>query len=251
MKSLKEIMELGNFLGIDDMSIIKEYLTQPEVIGQAPQLIMDVMQTKIDEYAKLRQMQLTWGIQSFGFYYYDFPRDIASKFVSLTLSHVAKALTDRDYEWARENLPKLKLKNAFYRPLLQDLNMHGAWFKNQDKMKEIEMWDIPSKDRKEILNSLYGEHKDESGKYEELRRLLLEKSTTKFEGTKLTSAEIDKMNLTHAQRFLLFNSFYGLTGTIPMEVAQRRLQATQSQIYGAIGVDPKAETACEAQFLDN
>lgn len=205
MKSLKEIVELANLLEIDDLTIIKEYLTQPEIINLAPQLIVDIMQTKIDEYAKLRQMQLTWGVQSFGFYYDDFPRDIAAKFVSLTLSHVAKALNERDYEWARENLPKLKLKNAFYRPLLQDLNMHGAWFKNQDKQKEIEMWDIPADKKKEILNSIYGVHKNASYKFEETRKRLLE------EGRRMS----------------------------------------KDAAYCDTDTSPKAETACEAQFLDN
>lgn len=257
MKTLKEIMDLGSFFGVDDMSIIKEYLMQPEIIDKAPQLIVDVMQEKINEYARLRRMQLTWGVQSFGFYYDDFPRNIAAKFVSLTLKHVAKALTEEDYAWAREELPKMKLKNAFYRPLLQDLNMHGAWFKNQDKKKEIEMWDIPAADRKEILNSLYGEHKDDSGKYEELRQLLLETGAATSKGSVMTPEEIEKMNLTHAQRFILFNSFYGLTGKVSMDDVQRQLQAMSPSIYGAIGVEPGsddaecASTSCEAQFLDN
>ena len=51
-------MDLGSFFGVDDMSIIKEYLMQPEIIDKAPQLIVDVMQEKINEYARLRRMQL-------------------------------------------------------------------------------------------------------------------------------------------------------------------------------------------------
>lgn len=134
MKSLKELIKSSETGLTDksDITIIKEYLSQPEILEKAPEILVDILQGQINRYVLLRRQQLTWGTMSFDYYYDDFPKDIASEFVHLTLKVIAaEEFNTAELKWIQENVPKLKLKQAFYVPLLDELNGLGYRFQNQ------------------------------------------------------------------------------------------------------------------------
>ena len=135
MKSLKELIEENEgalFHKMSDVEIIRAYLSQPTMLEKAPEILVEILQNQINMYTRLRDNQLIWGTMSFSYYYDDYPKEIASQLVHLTLKHIAEAdFSETDLKWLEENVPNLSLKTAFYMPLLQTINGLGFRFKNQ------------------------------------------------------------------------------------------------------------------------
>lgn len=129
MKSLKELMDEQD---ASDIKLIKMYLSQPEIITEAPELLTSIMQAQLNKYIELRRQQLSWGTMSFDYYYDIYPKPIASMLTHLTLKVIAQdEFSDVDINWLNDVVPTLKLGYAFFNPLLQKINFMGLRFKEQ------------------------------------------------------------------------------------------------------------------------
>lgn len=130
MKDLETLLKEAKLYGESDITIIKRYLTQKELIGEAPQLLTDILQSEINNYIRLRNNQITWGTLPWDDYYKNYPENIAPRLVSLTLKNIAGLeLSENDIEWLKENAPKTKLKAFFFQPLLEQIHKAGIRFK--------------------------------------------------------------------------------------------------------------------------
>ena len=131
------MIEILEPYGYSDVSIITAYLKQTENSQEIVPILVDVMQNRIEELENLRRKQLSIGTMSYGFYYDDYPTDVANRFVSMTLKNIAEVpLSEDNKKWCEEHVPKLKLKNAFYRPLLEELHKNGYYFSNDPEKPE-------------------------------------------------------------------------------------------------------------------
>lgn len=137
MKSLEYMMKNG--LYSSDISLIKAYLSQDEVIDQVPQLLTDIMTVKLDEYERLRRKQLERSLsESFVSYFKNYPPEVAGKFVLMYADITAEQeFSEHMVKWIKETVPTLQLVSPFFQEIIYKINQLGVRFANQTN-KDVE-----------------------------------------------------------------------------------------------------------------
>ena len=132
MKSLNSIWSEMHPFGHSDIAIICEYLRQPEVIGQAPEILSRLMQGEINKYVQFKNYQEIWQSIPCSYYYRDYPLEVAEKLDSMTRRNIlGKPLTEGDIEWLTNYAQSIKLESAFFVPLLEEIHQNGIYFKGE------------------------------------------------------------------------------------------------------------------------
>ena len=131
MRSLKDLMESGFFNS--DISVIKAYLQQLEIISDVPDMLTELMRTQLEEYRrKQRKRDEMHFSEGFEHYFKNYPPEVASKFVLMYADIAAEEeFSDHMKEWIRTHVPTLKLVSPFYQEIVYRINKLGVRFSNQ------------------------------------------------------------------------------------------------------------------------
>lgn len=73
----------------------------------------------------------------YSYYYQCYPKKYAPVLDGMTHYYIAyESLNEKYLNWARENIPGILLKTAFFRPLLEYLHNEGIFFANEKTKEE-------------------------------------------------------------------------------------------------------------------
>lgn len=132
MKSLKELVDLGEKCDLPELSVIKAYLSQPEVISDAVPLLTALLQDRIKELEKFKAKQRCWQSAPFDFYYRQFPLEVAAQLDFMSRKLILNlSLSEKDTEWIKENVPNLKKPTAMWHELYEEIHRLGVSFKDE------------------------------------------------------------------------------------------------------------------------
>lgn len=134
MRKLKEFVDANP--GESDLSIIKAYLSQAEILPQVPDLLTELLHKQINKLEVWKRYQEEWQGLSFDYYYRDFGIDIASRLDKMSrLMILGKEIPGSLESWAREIVPTLDCPCAIWKDLYEWLHKKGIHFKKEPKSR--------------------------------------------------------------------------------------------------------------------
>ena len=129
--TLKELVAIQDITGASDISIIKEFFTQNDMEEEAIKMIAELSEYKVSKLNQHIYMIKTWAswLPS-GYLYENYDLKTATKLHNMELNYLAYncQLSNEFLEWARENVPKIKMPEVYFQPLIQWLDDQGIKF---------------------------------------------------------------------------------------------------------------------------
>ena len=136
MKNLKEYIEWQKFTGMSDMEIITSYFIDNDIEEEAMELSHNLAKAKIEKMKHRQHIIKEWAYHIPSKYLYEnYPLDIATDLHRVELDYIVNGeVTQSRLEWAKENIPNIKLPEVYFFPCVDWLATQGIRFKD-DKIK--------------------------------------------------------------------------------------------------------------------
>ena len=131
MKELKDYIELQKYTGMTDMEIITAYFIDNDIEEQAMEISHTLAKAKIEKMKYRQDIIKTWVYSLPSNYLYEnYSVDVATKLHNIELDYIVNGeVTNRRLEWAKENIPNIKMPEVYFFPCIEWLDKHGIRFK--------------------------------------------------------------------------------------------------------------------------
>ena len=139
MVTLKQLVDNQKFSGMSDIAIVKTFFELNDMEEDGMTLIHELAESKIKKLKQERKIVREWTSYLPTRYLYEtYPLDIAEMLHVLELDYLSHGceLSKNRLEWAKENIPNIKMPNVYFRPLIEYLDDKGIRFKGQEPVKE-------------------------------------------------------------------------------------------------------------------
>ena len=135
MKELKDYIELQKLTGMSDIEIITSYFIDNDIEEEAMELSHNLAKAKIEKMKQRQNIIKTWTYTIPSEYLYEnYPIEIATRLHRIELDYIVNGeVTDIRLEWAKENIPNLKMPEVYFFPCVDWLEEQGIKFKDADK----------------------------------------------------------------------------------------------------------------------
>lgn len=138
MVTLRQLVDEQNFTGSSDIEVIKNFFNMNNLEQEGMDLIHDLTESKV---AKLKHRQMVveeWASHLPSKYLYEnYDLDTADRLHILELDYLSNGckLSDSRLNWARENVPNIKMPQVYFYPLVEYLDDQGIRFKGEKPIK--------------------------------------------------------------------------------------------------------------------
>ena len=136
LTSLKQLVDMQSFTNKSDIDIICDWFSINGLEVEGIEMISKIAKKKMeDDEWKLQKIRSNMS-NTTGFYYSQYPKEVATKFDFLTRAmQLGYDLNETFYEdyiqWARETIPTLKKPTLFWRELLEFFHNKCIYFKDE------------------------------------------------------------------------------------------------------------------------
>lgn len=135
MKQLKDYIDLQPLTGMSDMEIITSYFIDNDIEEEAMEITHNLAKAKI---TKMKQNE--WFVKSWAYtlpseyLYNNYPVKVATMLHRIELDYIVnREVTNIRLEWAKENIPNLKMPEIYFFPCIDWLKEQGIRFKDDEK----------------------------------------------------------------------------------------------------------------------
>ena len=125
--------------GATDLQIIKMFIEENDLESEAIKLISDLSESKLNKQQRLIDNFSNWAPYSIGLKINNPKENLSDETATELEKLILCCLCEKDlthsglYDWAKENVPKIKLPYFFFRPAVDYLAEYGIYFKGENK----------------------------------------------------------------------------------------------------------------------
>lgn len=134
MVTLRELVNNQVLTRETDLQIIKTFFELNDLEENGIDIISDLTKSKISKAKNKNFLFETWGCSLPSKYLYEnYELDIADHLHMLELDYLINdcELSEKQLEWAKENVPNIKRPKAYFQPLITWLKKKGIEFKHE------------------------------------------------------------------------------------------------------------------------
>ena len=131
MRELKNYVEWQNVTGMSDMEIITAYFIDNDIEEKAMEVSHNLAKAKIEKLKDKESIIKSWAYTIPSDYLYEkYPVKTATMLHRIELDYIVNGeVTGFRLEWAKENLPNIKMPFVYFQPCLKWLEERGIKFK--------------------------------------------------------------------------------------------------------------------------
>lgn len=134
MMTLKQLVEEQKWNGMSDIQVILKFLDINNMEEEMMELINDLAKSKIEKLKYEIRIAKEWvSILPSKYLYENYDLDTADKLHTLELDYLTHncELTKYNLEWAKENIPNIKMPQVYFRPLIEYMESKDIKFKGK------------------------------------------------------------------------------------------------------------------------
>lgn len=135
MKQLKDYIDLQPYTGMSDIEIITSYFIDNNMEEEAMEITHNLAKAKI---TKMKQSE--WSIKTWAYtlpseyLYNNYSVKVATMLHRIELDYIINGeVTNNRLEWAKENIPNLKMPEIYFFPCADWLREQGIRFKDDEE----------------------------------------------------------------------------------------------------------------------
>ena len=135
MKQLKDYIDLQPLTGMSDMEIITSYFIDNDMEEEAMEITHSLAKAKITKMKQNEWFVKTWTYTLPSEYLYNnYPVKVATMLHRIELDYIVnREVTNSRLEWAKENIPNLKMPEIYFFPCIDWLKEQGIRFKDDEE----------------------------------------------------------------------------------------------------------------------
>lgn len=134
MMTLKQLIEEQKWSGMSDIQVILTFLDMNNMEEEAMELINELAKSKIEKLKHEQRIVREWfDILPSKYLYENYDLDTADMLHTLELDYLAHGckLSSMRLEWAKENIPNIKMPQVYFRPLIEYMESKDIKFKGK------------------------------------------------------------------------------------------------------------------------
>lgn len=134
MVTLEQLVKEQKWNGMSDIQIIKTFFDLNDMEEEGMEIIHELSKTKINKLKHERRVVREWTSYLPSKYLYEnYDLDTADKLHALELDYLSNGceLSKNRLEWAKENIPNIKMPDVYFRPLIEWMEDKGIKFKGK------------------------------------------------------------------------------------------------------------------------
>lgn len=139
MITLDKLLHEQKYNGMSDIGIIRAFFELNDLEEEGLVLINELTQSKINKLKYNQRIMREWTSYLPSKYLYEnYDLEIADKLHTLELDFLSHGsqISYKRLQWAKENIPNIKLPQLYFRPLIEWLDKYGIRFKGEKPLKE-------------------------------------------------------------------------------------------------------------------
>lgn len=134
MIELRQLVEEQKWNGMTDVDVIKTFFALNDVEEEGMDLIYELTKSKVGKLKREQGIVKTWASALPSKYLYQkYDLDTADKLHNLELNYISNGceLSESYLEWAKENIPNIKIPQVYFTPLIEYLDSKDIRFKGE------------------------------------------------------------------------------------------------------------------------
>lgn len=134
MITLKKLIEEQKCNGMSDIQVILTFLDMNNMEEEAMELINELAKSKIEKLKYEQKIVREWfDILPSKYLYENYDLDTAEMLHTLELDYLVHGckLSSMRLEWAKENIPNIKMPQVYFRPLIEYMESKDIKFKGK------------------------------------------------------------------------------------------------------------------------
>ena len=134
MMTLKQLVEEQKWSGMSDIQVILSFLNMNNMEEDAMELINELVKNKIEKLKHEQKIVKEWfDILPSKYLYENYDLDTADMLHTLELDYLVHGckLSNCRLEWAKENIPNIKMPQVYFRPLIEYMESNDIKFKGK------------------------------------------------------------------------------------------------------------------------
>lgn len=138
MITLKQLVEEQKYTEMSDIAVIKTFFIMNDMEEDGMDLIHELTKSKVEKLKREQDIVKTWASALPSKYLYqNYDLDIADKLHNLELYYISYGceLSEKYLEWAKENIPNIKMPQVYFRPLIEYLDNKDIRFKGEKPLE--------------------------------------------------------------------------------------------------------------------
>lgn len=135
MKRLKDYTDWQKFTDMSDIEIITAFFIDNDMEEEAMEITHKLAKSKIEKMRHRHHIIKEWAYAIPSEYLYEnYPLNIASRLHRIELDYIVNGkVSDSRLEWAKQNVPNIKMPECYFMPCMDWLEKQGIKFKNSDE----------------------------------------------------------------------------------------------------------------------
>lgn len=132
MITLKQLVQEQSWNDATDLQIIKAYFELNDLESDGIDIISELTKAKINKIRNKYEVAEIWVCMLPSKYLYEtYSLDIADRLHRLELDYLMNGceLSDKQFKWAKKNVPNIKMPECYFQPLIAWLEEKGIKFK--------------------------------------------------------------------------------------------------------------------------
>lgn len=131
MRELKDYIAWQKVTGMSDMEIIMSYFIDNDMEEKAMEVSHNLAKARIEKLKERHGIAKTWAYTIPSDYLYEkYPVKTATALHRIELDFIINGeVTGARLEWAKENLPNIKMPLVYFQPCIEWLEKRGIKFK--------------------------------------------------------------------------------------------------------------------------
>ena len=134
MITLEQLVKEQKWNGMSDIQIIKIFFDLNDMEEEGMEMIHELSKTKINKLKCERKVVRDWTSYLPSKYLYEnYDLETADMLHTLELDYLSNGcnLSQKRMEWARENIPNIKMPKVYFKPLIDWMEDKGILFKTK------------------------------------------------------------------------------------------------------------------------
>lgn len=139
MVTLAQLVEEQKFTEMSDIGVIKTFFDKNNMEEEGMELIHELTKTKIAKMKHRERVVKEWTSYLPSKYLYEnYDLDIADRLHTLELDYLSNGceLSASRLEWAKENIPNIKMPYVYFQPLVEYLDSKDIRFKGEKPIED-------------------------------------------------------------------------------------------------------------------
>ena len=134
MVTLKQLVANQKFTEMSDLAVIKTFFDMNDMEEEGMDLIHKLTKSKVEKLKRKERVVKEWTSYLPSKYLYEnYDLNTANWLHTLELDYLSHGceLSEQRLEWAKENIPNIKMPDVYFRPLIEWLDCKGIRFKGE------------------------------------------------------------------------------------------------------------------------